>query len=69
MEDLQTSNPREHSRNIKSGMREVAEHMRRDIGKIDDPKAEALFETSAEVIDGLITAFSHFEEKSEDAWK
>jgi hypothetical protein len=31
------------------------------------PKAQVLFETAAEVISGLDTAFKHYEEKSESA--
>lgn len=69
MKDLKTSNPREHTQNIKSGLQEVIDHIRRDIEQIDDPKAEALLETSAEVLNGLTTAFSHFEKKNEEAWK
>jgi hypothetical protein len=69
MKDLQTSDPREHAQNIRSGMQEMVDHLRKDIGKVDEPQAKALFETSAEVIQGLITAFSHYEEKSEEAWK
>ncbi len=44
-------------------------HAREDVSKIDDPKAEALFETTAEVLQGLITAFEHYEKKSEEAWQ
>jgi hypothetical protein len=43
--------------------------LRGDISKIDEPKGQALFETAAEVLTGLDTAFKHYEEKSEDAWK
>lgn len=45
------------------------QHIRDDITKVDDPKAQALFETSAEVLNGLITAYEHFERRSEAAWK
>jgi hypothetical protein len=44
-------------------------HIREDVTKVDDPKAQALFETSAEVLGGLITAYDHFEQRSEAAWK
>jgi len=50
-------------------LRDTADHAREDIGKIDDPKAEALFETTAEVLEGLEKAFEHFEQRSEAAWK
>ncbi|HEX6981791.1 MAG TPA: hypothetical protein VF181_03430 [Balneolaceae bacterium] len=69
MKDLETSDPREHSQNIRSELQKVAEHLRRDLAKVEDPQAKALFETSAEVLFGLINAFSHFEAKSEEAWK
>lgn len=69
MKELQTSNAKEHSANIRSGLQELVDHLRKDIKKVDDPKAKALFETSAEVLIGLMTAFSHFEEGEEEAWK
>lgn len=69
MENLQTSDPKAHTQNIKSGLQEMVEHIRNDIKKVDDPKAEALFETTAEVVSGLVNAFSHFEKKNEEAWK
>jgi hypothetical protein len=47
----------------------VAAHAREDVGKVDDPKAQALFETAAEVVDGLQRAFEHFEQRSEAAWQ
>jgi hypothetical protein len=39
------------------------------VGKVDDPKAQALFETTAEVLGGLVVAFEHFERRSEAAWR
>lgn len=69
MKELETSNPKDHSKNIRSGMQDLVDHLRRDIGKVDDPKAKALFETSAEVILGLITAFKDYEKGEEEAWK
>ena len=69
MKDLQTSDPREHTQNIKSGLQEMVNHLRKDIDKVDEPQAQALFETSAEVINGLINAFSHYEKRNEEAWK
>jgi hypothetical protein len=37
--------------------------------RVTDPKALALFETTAEVLQGLITAYEHFEQKSEPVWQ
>ena len=51
--------------NIKGMLDEAARHCREDIGKIEEPKAQALFETTAEVLKGLITAYDHYERGSE----
>jgi hypothetical protein len=49
--------------------RELIDHLRGDINKINEAKAQALFEAAAEVISGLDTAFKHHEENGENAWK
>ena len=38
----------------------TANHCREDIAKISEPKAQALFETTAEVLIGLKTAYEHY---------
>ncbi len=50
-------------------MRKLIEHLRADIEKITEPKAQALFETSAEVLHGLVKAFDDYEKKTEAAWR
>jgi len=69
MKELNTNNPKEHAQNIQSGIEEISDHLRKDISKVEDPRAKALFETSAEVLDGLTKAFSHFQQENEEAWK
>ena len=69
METIASKDPRAHTANVRKEFRELIEHLRGDINKIDEPKARALFETTAELISGLDTAFKHYEEKSENAWK
>ena len=69
METIASKDPREHTANVRKEFRELIEHLRGDINKIDEPKAQALFETAAEVISGLDVAFKHYEEKSEKAWQ
>jgi hypothetical protein len=64
-----SKDPRAHTANVRKEFRILIDHLRGDTEKIDDPKAQALFETAAEVISGLDTAFEHYEEKSESAWK
>lgn len=63
------TDPRYHTDRIKGMMDDVKNHIREDIGKIDEPRAEAMFETAAEVLEGLIITFTHYEQKSEEAWR
>jgi hypothetical protein len=63
------SDPRYHTQRIKGMLNDVVEHAREDVEKIDDPRAEALFETTAEVLLGLIKAYDHFERRAEEAWQ
>ena len=58
------NNPIRHTHKIKAQMRQIIKHLREDVGKIIEPKAQALFETSAEVLTGLVTAFVDYEQKS-----
>jgi len=50
-------------------LNDVAKHAREDVSKVSDPKAQALFETTAEVLKGLVKAYGDFEQKREEAWK
>jgi hypothetical protein len=61
--------PRVHTRNIKGELHELVGHLRRDVERVEDPQARALFETTAEVLLGLEKAFSDFEERNEPAWQ
>ena len=69
MADYSESDPRYHTERIKGMLRGVVEHTREDVEKIDEPRAEALFETTAEVLLGLIKAYDHYERRSEEAWQ
>ena len=50
-------------------MQEINDHLREDIEKVDEPQLKAMFETSAEVLGGLIKAFQDYEQKNESAWR
>ncbi|HER39920.1 MAG TPA: hypothetical protein ENO10_01730 [Salinimicrobium catena] len=69
MKNPESSDPKAHSESIRTELGRLAERMRKDISKIDDPRGKALFETSAEVLNGLSTAFLHYEQGKEEAWK
>jgi hypothetical protein len=63
------NNPIHHTQKIKARMRQLIEHLREDVGKVTEPKAQALFETSAEVLTDLVKAFDDYEKKNEAAWR
>ena len=44
-------------------------HLRADAGKVTDPKAQAVFNTSAEVLAGLVKGFDNLEHTTEELWK
>lgn len=64
-----TKGPERHVQKIKHRLDELVEHLRDDLTEFDEPKAEALFETAAEVLTGLRTAFEHYERQAEPAMK
>jgi hypothetical protein len=63
------SDPRHHVHNMQRALSDVKTHLRDDIEKIDEPQLKAMFETSAEVLGGLIKAFGDYEKKNEAAWR
>ena len=69
MKSVSNNNPIRHTQKIKAQMSELRDHLREDIRKVSEPKARALFETAAEVLNGLVKAFEDYEKKSEEAWR
>ncbi len=61
--------PRHYTAKLKQMLSGIIEHARQDVGKVSDPKAQALFETTAEVLSGLEKAFEDFEQRAKPAWK
>jgi hypothetical protein len=62
-------NPQHHTQNMKKRLSEIQQHLREDVGKVDEPQLKAMLETSAEVLGGLIKAFDDYEKKNEAAWR
>jgi hypothetical protein len=63
------NNPIRHTHKIKAQMRQIIQHLREDVGIVTEAKAQALFETSAEVLAGLVQAFDDYEKNTEQAWR
>ena len=69
MESIASKDPRAHAANVRGEFGKLIRHLREDVAKVDDAKGQALFETAAEVLTGLETAFKHYEQKAERAWQ
>ena len=69
MQQVSASNPRELSSDIRGKLDDVIRLAREDVGKVNEPKAQALFETTAEVLIGLRTAYDDYERGEERAWQ
>jgi hypothetical protein len=61
--------PKFHVDRLAGQIDELVKHLRDDASQVSEPKAQALFETSAEVLVGLRTAFLHYREGREPAMK
>jgi hypothetical protein len=69
MADQLDRDPRHHTQKMQHWLQETIDHLREDVGKVDEPQLKAMFETSAEVLTGLRKAFSDYEQKNEAAWR
>lgn len=58
------SDPQHHTSKLHDMLTAVVQHALEDIGKIDEPRAQALFEATAEVCAGLATAMEHYQEQN-----
>ena len=64
-----STSPLFHARQTRGRFAELIDHLRADVERVDEPQFKAMFETAAEVLGGLVTAFQHYEQKNEGAWK
>jgi hypothetical protein len=60
---------RHHTMKIAEEMRHLVSHLRGDAAKVQQPKAQAMYETAAECIEGLRKAFEDYEHGAEPAMK
>ena len=61
--------PQQHARRIAQMLQQAQQECRADIGRVSDPKAQALFETIAEVLGGAMKALEDYQNRSEPAWQ
>ena len=63
------ANPRHHTAKIRDMLTGMVDHLRADIEKVPEPRAQALMETTAEVLLGLRKAYEDYELGEEPAWR
>lgn len=68
IDDHDSPDPTVHTSAVAEKLGELRDHLRGDVDKVSEPRAQALFETAAEVLAGLRTAFVHYGEHKETAW-
>ena len=64
-DDHPENSPLRETAGARELMKEMVTQLRQDMKKVQEPKAQAMLETSAEVLKGLIKAFDEYEKKSE----
>ena len=69
MANANERNPAHHTQKMHQRLKEIMAHLREDVEKVDEPQLKAMFETSAEVLGGLVKAFRDYEQKNEAAWR
>ncbi len=62
-------NPDYQANQIRIKIQELIKRSREAVNEINKPKAQALFETTVEILSGLATAYGHYQERTGPAWK
>ena len=62
-------NPYYHTQMARDQLEALIGDLRDGVTTVEDLQAQALFETAAEVLEGLQRAFIHYEGKREEAWE
>ncbi len=69
IEHNDSRDPKVHTAHVRQAMQDLIQHLRDDIGRIDEPRAQALFETSAEVLQGLVKTYDDYDAGREIAFQ
>lgn len=67
--NLPDTDPRHHAMNISAALKDLANHAREDVGKVEEDRGKVLFETAAEVLFGLAKAHDDFSSGAEAAMR
>lgn len=66
---IETTDTKRHATNAIKAINELIEYVRGDIDRVDEPRFQALLETTAEVLIGLRTAYKDYADGQEAVWR
>jgi hypothetical protein len=64
MTSASEKHPQHHIQKMKKRLEETVTYLRQDITEVNEPQLAAMFETSAEVLNGLIKTFDDYEKRT-----
>jgi hypothetical protein len=64
-----STDPKVHTGHIRHALKDLVAHLRRDIERVAEPKARVLFETTAEVLQGLVKTYDDYDAAKETAFR
>jgi hypothetical protein len=67
--ETDSAEPKVHTAHIRQAMKDLVGHLRRDIENVKEPRARVLFETTAEVLLGLIKTYDDYDVAKETAFR
>lgn len=68
-QDRPDSDARARARRAHMALHDTMTQLKSDAATVTEPLAKALFETSAEVLRGMMKAFEDYERAEEPAWR
>jgi hypothetical protein len=69
IQESDSRDPKVHTATVRKAMKELIDHLRRNVERVDEPRAQALFETSAEVLKGLVQTYDDYDAAEEPAFR
>jgi hypothetical protein len=66
---IHSADPAVHAQKMHRMLQDLIDYTRQDIDRVEEPRFQALLETTAEVLIGLQTAFVDYREGKEKVWR
>ena len=67
-QETRSADPKVHTAAVRVEMKKLIDHLRRDINQVTEPRAQAMFETTAEVLLGLVKTLDDYDVGKERAF-